>query len=79
MVQQDVSQCCNLRVGVERVQINAGIGEGLVSWREDCERTVSLQSCNEICFVESGHEGVVYTGRRSIGRYVFVLIGDYDR
>ena len=59
VVEQDVRQRRLAFGRVERCQVNACVGEGLVGGREDRERPRSLQRGQEVGLNHRGHEAVV--------------------
>ena len=62
MVEQDVGEGFLAFRGVERSEVNTGVGEGLVGRGENRERTGALQRFEEFGLDHTGHERIVDAG-----------------
>ena len=59
VVEENVSESCNLFVGVEGVQIDTCCSECIIARSEDCVFCVTTKCCDEICNAKGCYEGSV--------------------
>ena len=78
VVEQDVRESFLAFGGVKGSEVNTSVGESLVGWGEDGERTGALQRFEEFGLDHTGHERIVDTGALRRARNVVGGVGGHQ-